>query len=89
MDDHDLQDEYAREDEDARRQTYGNVEARQIVDALASRWEEFTSLPREQYLGEVYDAVLTRVDARLADGTPAAQVPALAEGWFRDEVRHL
>lgn len=89
MDDFNPQDESDREDEETRHQVYANEAARRIVDALDARWEEFTGLPREGHLGAVYDAVLWRVDAALGDGTPHEKIPALAEGWFRDEVKRL
>jgi hypothetical protein len=82
-------DECDREEEETRRQVYGNAEARRIVDALAARWDQFTDLSPEEHLGAVYDAVLMRVDARLGDGTPRGQIAALAEGFFRDEVKRL
>lgn len=90
MDDRELQNEYDREDEETRGAILGNAEARGIVDGLMARWSEFTSLPlNPDHLNTVYEAVLWRVDAGLSDGTPRAQIPALAERWFRDELKRL
>jgi hypothetical protein len=85
----DPQDERDRENEETRRQVYGNVEARGIVDALVPRWAEFTCLPFEPHLGAIYEAVLMSVDTALSNGTPREEIPALAEQWFRAEVKLL
>lgn len=85
----DWREEVEQEDEATRRAVYGNGAARQIVDALANRWNEFTILSPEEYLGEVYDETLGVVDSRLSDGTPVEDVPRIAEEFFTNSIAPL
>jgi hypothetical protein len=43
MDEFDQREEWEREEEQTRRDLYGNEEARAIVNGLLARWHEFTT----------------------------------------------
>jgi hypothetical protein len=81
VDGRDQQDEYEGEETERRNAIYGNSEARSIVDAAFRE----ADMPIEAY-GEVYFAVLERVDARLTDGTPSKEIPSPAALWLREEL---
>ena len=62
----DLRDDFEREEDEHVRAIYANTEARAIVDKAFAD----AGLPP----GDVYFALLERVDARLDDGTPRQRI---------------